>query len=489
MKGLYTLSLAIIFLLSGATAHAQMLNKRCGHMDVVKHRMQENPYYLQNLEQWHEEFRMQKALQRGTEENDTTYTIQVVVHIVYSQDNQMQNIPDDIIISQINALNRDYNKLNADTSRVRDIFKPIIGNARIRFELATVDPNGNPTNGITRKKATNNRPFGPLPLINANVKKNVDGGTATWRPNFYLNIWVCDLNPDPNSPGLIGGFAYAPPGLDNWPGGTGYPSLGDDGVVIDYRFFGVNNFYVQANPDFGAYANGRTTVHEVGHYFGLRHSWGDYGNLFPDLRCNETGINIPGFGFMSSSDGISDTPLEAEPYANYMNACFEAGNSISGATCICSDGIEANTCDTGPGDLPDLFENYMQYSADICYAMFTEGQIEFMRWVLLNKRDRIIINREVIGTPTSTPVVRSNDNRIDMYPNPTGGMLYVEQSLFNKGNVRVDVMDMLGKSVRSTSVSAAEKQFHLDLSGLPAAVYLLHFGNEEFSTTERVVIR
>lgn len=172
-----------------------------------------------------------------------------------------------------------------------------------------------------------------------------------------------------------------------------------------------------------------------------------------------------------------------------MNACFEAGNSISGATCICSDGIEANTCDTGPGDLPDLFENYMQYSADICYAMFTEGQIEFMRWVLLNKRDRIIINREVIGTPTSTPVVRSNDNRIDIYPNPTGGMLYVEQSLFNKGNVRVDVMDMLGKSVRSTSVSAAEKQFHLDLSGLPAAVYLLHFGNEEFSTTERVVIR
>lgn len=65
--------------------------------------------------------------------------------------------------------------------------------------------------------------------------------------------------------------------------------------MIDYRFFGVNNFYVQANPDFGAYANGRTTVHEVGHYFGLRHSWGDYGNLFPDLRCNETGINIPGF--------------------------------------------------------------------------------------------------------------------------------------------------------------------------------------------------
>jgi hypothetical protein len=488
MQRIFTVIAALALLLISTPTQAQLLNKYCGHTEVVKQRMQENPYYLQNLEQWHQEFLAEKAALRGTEEGDTTYTIKVVVHIVYKEDNPIFNIPDDIIISQIEALNRDYNKLNADTSRVRDIFKPIIGNPKIRFELATTTPQGNPTNGITRKKATNNRPFGPLPLINANVKKNSDGGTATWQPNYHLNIWVCDLNPDPNSPGLLGGFAFAPPGLDNWPGGAGYSSLGDDGVVIDARFFGINNHYVQENPGFAAYANGRTTVHEVGHYFGLRHSWGDYGNLFPDLRCNETGIEIPGFGFMSSSDGISDTPLEAEPYANYMNACFEAGNSIIGATCICSDGIEANTCDTGPGDMPDLFENYMQYSADLCYAMFTQEQAEFMRWVLLNKRDRLIINRQ-IETPTGITVIRSNENRIDIFPNPSSGKLFVDQQLFNKGTIGVEVIDMLGKTVYTTSVNAAERQFTLDLPALASAMYFVNFKNEEISTTERILIK
>ena len=171
-----------------------------------------------------------------------------------------------------------------------------------------------------------------------------------------------------------------------------------------------------------------------------------------------------------------------------MNACFEAGNSIVGATCICSDGIEANTCDTGPGDMPDLFENYMQYSADLCYAMFTQGQTEFMRWVLLNKRDRLIINRE-IETPTGITVIRSNENRIDIFPNPSSGKLFVDQQLFNKGAIGIEVVDMLGKTVYTTSISAAERQFTLDLPKLASAMYFVNFKNEEISTTERILIK
>ena len=84
--------------------------------------------------------------------SDTIYTVQVVVHVVYLNDNKYENIPDDIIQSQIDALNRDYNLLNDDTVNLRPFFKPFQGKAKIKFELAKKTPGGQVTTGITRTK-------------------------------------------------------------------------------------------------------------------------------------------------------------------------------------------------------------------------------------------------------------------------------------------------------------------------------------------------
>ena len=74
--------------------------------------------------------------------------IPVVVHVVYNT--AAQNISDAQIQSQIDVLNEDFRKLNADVGSVPGVFAPLAADARIEFQLAVRDPNCNSTNGITR---------------------------------------------------------------------------------------------------------------------------------------------------------------------------------------------------------------------------------------------------------------------------------------------------------------------------------------------------
>ena len=112
--------------------------------------------------------------------------------------------------------------------------------------MASEDPNGNTTTGITRT-ATSQSSFS----TNDGVKYSSSGGVDAWNTSEYLNIWVCDL-----SGGLLG---YA-----QFPGGT----ASSDGVVCDYAYFG--NMGTATPP----YDQGRTLTHEIGHWLNLRHIWG-----------------------------------------------------------------------------------------------------------------------------------------------------------------------------------------------------------------------
>ena len=167
-------------------------------------------------------------------------TIPVVVHVVYR--NSSQNLSDARILSQIQVLNEDFQMLNADA----DGYWPQAADAQIAFCLATVDPNGDPTNGIQRR-STKKRSFS---YSNDGVKFYSSGGLDAWPADDYLNIWVCNLGNN-----LLG---YA-----QFPGGP----AATDGVVIDYAYFGTN----ATSP----YDLGRTATHEVGHWLNLRHIWGD----------------------------------------------------------------------------------------------------------------------------------------------------------------------------------------------------------------------
>ncbi|TFV66469.1 zinc metalloprotease [Blastococcus sp. CT_GayMR20] len=191
--------------------------------------------------------------------------IPVVVHVVYNTD--AQNVSEAQITSQIDVLNRDFRATNPDVSIVPPAFSSLVADSRVEFFLATTDPAGNPTTGITRTK-TSVASFGS----DDKVKRAATGGVDAWPTDKYLNIWVCQL-----SGGLLG---YA-----QFPGGP----AATDGVVCTHSGFGLGG---TAKPPFHL---GRTATHEVGHYLNLFHIWGDDGT-----GCGGT-------------DEVADTPNQGGP--------------------------------------------------------------------------------------------------------------------------------------------------------------------------------
>ena len=197
--------------------------------------------------------------------------IPVVVHVVYRTPGE--NISDAQIKSQIVALNRDYSAANADKNITPPVWQGVIGNAQIKFALATKDPKGKTTNGITRTKTTKGS-FG----TDDHVKHASTGGATAWPASKYLNLWACSLGG-----GLLG---YA-----QFPGGA----AATDGVVILNTAFGTNG--TAAAP----FNLGRTAVHEVGHWLNLNHVWGDTSDC-------------------SGTDHVTDTPNAQLP--NYHQPVF-----------------------------------------------------------------------------------------------------------------------------------------------------------------------
>lgn len=330
MKNLLLALLACLPLFAAAQPH-----RSCATMDLLEIHMQQDPgleQRMQQLEQFTQEYIARHEHQRI---NGNIITIPTVVHVVYRT--SAENISNAQILSQMDVLNKDFRRLNADAWKTRSEFQPVAADTEIEFCLATVDPNGNPTNGITRTK-TSKRSFS---YTNDGVKFNSSGGKDAWPTDQYLNIWVCNLS---NS---ILGYAQ-------FPGNN----AATDGVVVWYRAFGSNDdgpFPVLYAP----YDKGRTATHEVGHWLNLRHIWGDGGCGVDDL--------------------VHDTPLAG----TYNSGCNH----------------NANSCNEGPGDLPDMVENYMDYSYDACMNIFTQGQSTRMNSIFsTNPRRQALLSSPGCGS-------------------------------------------------------------------------------------------
>lgn len=226
-----------------AGIHEAFGQRSCGSTEYLIQQFEQDPAYKKRLSEIEEQT---KSFQRNAlNVTPQVYTIRVVFHIVYNVNSPEQNVSDEQIMTQLDILNKDFRRQNTDA----DNHWVQAADTEIQFALATEDPQGNPTTGITRH-ATNETSFSY-----AQDKVKQDGyGTAGWNPEQYLNIWVCKIS------GNILGYA-------TFPGGTPWR----DGAVITYTAFGTGG---TATAPFDL---GRTATHEIGHYFNLQHIWGDGG--------------------------------------------------------------------------------------------------------------------------------------------------------------------------------------------------------------------
>lgn len=380
----------------------------------------------------HQTVRAANDQQRSSE----LYEIQVVFHVVHNT--EAQNLPDEVILNQMEILNADYRRLNPDAENTRDIFLPIAADTHIQFVLASEDPDGNPTNGINRVET--DRSSFEFDLLSQDitvdeVKFSETGGADAWDPDRYLNIWVCNITATLGA--QIFGFAYPPLGAPNWEGFFTSIPEGVEGVVVHYTTVGSNNPSA-GDDNFSGNEGGRTLTHEVGHYLGLRHTWGD---AF--------------FNGCGSDDGIEDTPN------------ISSNNNFS-----CN--FDLNTCTEIDGeDFPDMGENYMDYNQDNCVNMFTQGQVDAMRFALENFRPELIEGQVSVAE-------RANP-ALNAFPNPTQSHIRLE---VNSG-AEVHLFDSGGKLLNVWNKLPANPL--IDLSGVAPGFYLLQVDHEGGRSNLRVI--
>lgn len=271
----------------------------------------------------------------GNNNNGTMaiFNIPVIVHVVHNNEpvnsaaaTTGNNLNAAQIQDQIAILNRDFNGINPDTTLIPAVFKPLLGKFQFNFCLAVVNPTGGvlAEPGIDRvnrvAKGWNAFPY-TMAYTDANVKPN-----SIWDPNRYLNMWTVPL-----SGGILGYATFPNPGASGLLGlSAPFGSATTDGLVMPPNYFGSIGTAAASVP----YNGGRTVVHEIGHWVGLRHIWGD-GTCASDF-CNDTPP-------AQTSNGGCPT----HPYK--VGVC--GGNT------------------TG-----EMTMNYMDYTNDACMYMFTADQ-------------------------------------------------------------------------------------------------------------------
>jgi hypothetical protein len=422
-------SVLIIFLFIFCLSVSAQSVHRCYTHEAIQEYDALHPGYLEAI---NEAFFRSKEM--VSQDRSTVYTIPVVVHIVYNTPEE--NLHDSVIFNQIEILNEDYRRLNADTTNLRDTFQTIVGDSYIEFQLAMFDPNGNPTTGITRTSTSQTSFLGVGGMPAEGVKSSSNGGTDPWDQSRYLNIWVCDMSLF-STPFLLG-YATPPADLPHWPAGS--TDGMSDGVVIQFEAFGSNNPNALDLGSGPISVLGRTTVHEVGHYLGLRHIWGD--------------------GDCTAEDGIDDTP-----------------NAVDQSDQDCN--LTANTCTDNIGvlgDLPDMVENYMDYSAETCQNSFTLGQVDMMRAILENYRWDLVHGNNAIGFE------ENSQSLFSVYPNPSHGSFVIDGLVEEVSTVTIYSNN--GNMVSSMTA----KKSQLEISNLSAGVYYISVQNNETVDVKKIVV-
>lgn len=396
--------------------------RMCSSFEYQQQEVKNDPVLLQRIKDIGEfTLQHQETVASSSINARTTHSniikVPVVVHILYHQAHE--NISDALIKRQIDALNRDFRRRNSDTSKVPTVYKSRVADCEIEFELAKVDPKGRATNGIIHK-------YTPISSweMDDKIKFSSEMGDDSWDSKNYLNIWVGNVRR------LLGYSTF--PGV----------APEKDGVVLNFSALATMN-------STGTYGMGRTAVHEIGHWLGLRHLWGD-------ADCGD--------------DLVHDTPKQ------------------SGYTTGCPTAVR-KSCDNEAGG--DMYMNYMDFTNDACLNMFTVGQKQRMRSLFSSGGTRhSILFSKALGAPyveeILLPDVPPKWLHVKIFPNPSTTELtlnleydprWVGKELF--------ITNMLGQVAIRKTISS--KLVKIDIRGLKPGLYFINASRDGEKLRERFV--
>ncbi len=335
--------LFLLFVLCSYTAVAQN-QFNCSSHNIYQQMLETDPVFKKNQEVLEFETQALEKTSLLSKPANATYIIPVVFHIIYTT--AYGNISDAQIIDQIAILNKEFKRLQADTALTPAAFKTFAAPFDVEFRLATIDPNGKCTNGINRIYS---------PLSNCSLYEDDIKQLSYWPNNKYLNIWLTQSMHYSGQSGCAGG------GYATFPGGPA--TL--DGINIRGDLIGSIGTSA-TNSGWGNFL-GRYLIHELGHWFNLRHIWGDA---------------------VCGNDQVADTP----PAQNSNSGCPNFPRN------------PFNTC--GSNGNGEMFTDYMDYTNGSCLNMFTAGQVTRMTAAItstVSGRNNLWSNANLNATGTSNP--------------------------------------------------------------------------------------
>lgn len=392
LKNYLFLAAFIILLTSPFTISAQQqAPEKCFTVQNQLNQQQRYPDEMPSDEDFEKWMADEIAKLPPVAERAATYTLPIVFHVIH--DNEAVGSGDNKaaiwIQRQIDQLNIDFADLAGSTNGAS-------ADTEIQFCAAQVDPNGNPLaepgiNRIDRNtQGWTAPPYGTCTgtSFGNTYIQNTIKPSSQWDPNNYINIWVMDL--------VCGVLGYA-----QFPSNSGLGGLNTsggaatrDGVVILPGTLGS-----RANPQSAGqggtlpYNGGRTLTHELGHFFGLRHIWGD-------SNCG--------------NDFCADTPTQQTS---------TGGNCPSTTTC---DGVA------------DMTRNYMDYSNDACMNIFTQDQADRMAVVMgvSPRRAPLSLSTACGTTSTCGSMVNLTGNQSGTFDQESGDWIKSTQVI--QGGASVD---------------------------------------------------